>query len=143
MLSACPPPRGAKGAACAPGTASARDREISGFPPPPQREGYREVLRGERARAGSDVRERRSHISAAALLKSVLNVTPRRNGSRRNTPLPAPRRPPRPFPWKLIKGGGVEFATEKSHLGLKQFQAFLQDRSCPSRGRGGGRQGDL
>lgn len=41
----------------------------SGFPPLPQRKGYREVLRGERACAGLDVRERRSRFLAAALSK--------------------------------------------------------------------------
>lgn len=95
--------------------------------------GHREVLRGERASAGLG----REGKARPPLLfqKSALNVTPRRKGSRRNTPLPAPRRPPpRPFPWKLVKGGGVDFATEKSHLGLKQFGAFVPGRSCPSRG---------
>lgn len=121
-------PAGPRGA---PGTAW--ERAVSGFPALPHREGHREVLRGERASAGLG-REGKAR-SPLLFQKSALNVTPRRKGSRRNTPLPAPRRPPpRPFPWKLVKGGGVDFATEKSHLGLKQFGAFVPGRSCPSRG---------
>lgn len=56
-----------------------------------------------------------------------------------------PRNPPTPDPAlfhgnSYKGGGGVEFATQKSHLGLKPFQTVLQDRSCPPRRRGGGRE---
>lgn len=56
-----------------------------------------------------------------------------------------PRNPPTPDPAlfhgnSYKGGGGVELATQKSHLGLKPFQTVLQDRSCPPRRRGGGRE---
>lgn len=69
----------------------------SGFPPLPQREGYREVLRGERACAGLDVRERRSRFLAAALSKVRVKCDTPAKWEQKKHPSTRPSSSPPPF----------------------------------------------
>lgn len=116
----------------------------SGFPPLPQREGYREVLRRERACAGLDVRERRSRFFAAALSKVPVKCDTPAKREQKKHPSTRPSSSPPPFSMETRKRRRSRVCYGKvSPWSETVFQAFLQDRSCPSRGRGGGRQGDL
>lgn len=112
MLSACPPPSrhlerpaGPRGAPPALPALLAQPGEgtISGFPPLPRREGYREVLRRERACAGSDVRERRGHLSAAALSKVRVKCDTPAKWEQKKHPSTRPSSSPPPFSMEIRK----------------------------------------
>lgn len=100
--------------------------------------GHREVLRGERASAGLG----REGKARPPLLfqKSALNVTPRRKGSRRNTPCPPP---PPPFSMETRKRRRSRLCYGKVSPWSETVWGVCAGSELPVQGRGGGGQGEL